>query len=87
MKIDEIKGKEIIDAEGNKIGTVSDVELDLKNRKIEGIVCREGGISSRVGMGDEKMVPCNMVDKIGDKVLLKRKSLSQEELDIITGGE
>jgi len=87
MKIDEIKGKEIVDANGDKIGEVSDVELDLRNRRIEGIVCRGGGISSKVGMGEERLVPCSMVDTIGDKVLLKSKGLSQEELDVITGGE
>lgn len=87
MKIDEIKGKEVIDNKGNKIGEVSDIELNLGSRRIEGIVFREGGISSKVGMGKEKTIPCDMVDKIGDKVLLKRKGLSQHELDIITGGE
>lgn len=87
MKINEIKGKEVIDNNGNKIGEVSDIELDLRNRRIEGIVFREGSISSKVGMGKEQTIPCNMIDKIGDKVLLKRKGLSQHELDVITGGE
>lgn len=87
MKINEIKGKEVIDDNGNKIGEVSDIELDLRNRRIEGIVYREGSISSKVGMGKEQTIPCDMVDKIGDKVLLRRKGLSQHELDVITGGE
>lgn len=88
MKIDEIKGKEVIDDQGNKLGEVSDVELDLMTRRVEGIVYREGGgVSAAVGMGKEMMVPCDRIDKIGDKVLLKRKGLSQHELDVITGGE
>ena len=87
MKIDEIKGKEVIDNNGNKIGEVSDIELDLRNRRIEGIIYREGGISSKVGMGKEQTIPCDMIDKIGDKVLLRRKGLTQHELDVITGGE
>lgn len=78
MKIEEIKGKEIVDANGNRIGEVSDIELDLRNRKIEGIVCRGGGISSKVGMGKEQLVPCNMVDTIGDKVLLKKSNNSKD---------
>jgi len=88
MKIDEIKGKDVIDAEGNKIGVVDDLELDLGNRRIEGIILREGGISAKVGMGEEKTIPCSMVDKIGDKILLRRGSAgSLHDLDVITGGE
>lgn len=88
MKINEIKGKDVIDAEGNKIGEVDDLELDLRNRRIEGIILREGSISAKVGLGEEKTIPCNMVDKIGDKVLLRRGSgRSLSDLDVITGGE
>jgi len=88
MKIDEIKGKDVINAEGNKIGEVDDLELDLMNRRIEGIILREGNISAKVGLGEEKTIPCSMVDKIGDKVLLRRGSgRSLNDLDVITGGE
>lgn len=87
MKIDDIKGKEVVDSEGNKIGEVEDIDLDLKSRRVEGLVLREGGISSKIGFGDKKTIPCDMVDKIGDKILLKGRGLTQEELDVITGGE
>ena len=87
MKIDEIKGKEVIDGKGNKIGEVEDIDLDLKNQRIEGLVLREGGITAKIKSGDTKTIPCNMIETIGDKVLLKKEPLSQEELDIITGGE
>ena len=87
MKIDEIKGKEVIDDKGNIVGEVEDIDLDFKNRKIEGLVLRESGITGKIGRGETKLIPCNMVDAIGEKVLLKGKPLSQEELDIITGGE
>lgn len=88
MKIDEIKGKEVIDGEGNKVGEVEDVDIDLRNRRIEGVILREGGLSAKLGLGDKRTVPCSMIDRIGDKVLLKRKKpLSQEDLDVITGGE
>ena len=87
MKIDEIKGKEVIDGKGNKIGEVEDIDLDLKNEKIEGLVLREGGIAAKIKVGDTRTIPCNMIETIGDKVLLKKEPLSQEDLDVITGGE
>lgn len=88
MKIDEIKGKEVIDGDGNKVGEVEDIDIDLRNRRVEGVVLREGGLSAKLGLGDKRTVPCSMIDRIGDKVLLKRKKpLSQEDLDVITGGE
>lgn len=88
MKIDDIKGKEVIDGAGNKIGEVEDLDLDLKNRSINGLVLREGGITAKIKSGDKRIIPCDMVDKIGDKVLLKKQGdLTQEDLDVITGGE
>jgi sporulation protein YlmC with PRC-barrel domain len=88
MKIDDIKGKEVIDSQGNRIGEVEDIDLNLRSRTIEGLVLREGGLTAKIGLGDKRTIPCNMVDKIGEKVLLKTKgSLSQHDLDVITGGE
>lgn len=88
MKIDDIKGKEVIDSKGNKIGEVEDIDLDLRNRRIEGLVLREGGLAGKIGRGDTKLIPCNMVDTIGEKILLKEgKPLSIHDLDVITGGE
>lgn len=88
MKIDEIKGKDVIDTEGNKIGEVEDLELDLSNRRIEGIVLREGSLSAKIGLGEQRTIPCSMVDKIGDKVLLRSgRGRSLQDLDVITGGE
>ena len=87
MKIDDIKGKEVIDGKGNKIGEVEDLDIDLKNQRIDGLVLREGGISARIRSSDTRKIPCSMIQTIGDKVLLKKESISQENLDVITGGE
>ena len=87
MKIDEIKGKEVIDEKGNVVGEVEDIDLDFRNRRIEGLVLREASITGKIGRGETKLIPCNMVDAIGEKVLLKGKPLTQEDLDVITGGE
>lgn len=88
MKIDDIKGKEVIDNKGNRIGEVEDIDLDLRRQRIEGLVLREGGLTAKIGLGDTRIIPCSMVKTIGEKVLLKEgKPLSQEDLDVITGGE
>lgn len=87
MKIDDIKGKEVIDDKGNIVGEVEDIDLDFKNLRIEGLVLRESGLTGKIGRGETKIIPCSMVDAIGEKVLLKGKPVTQEELDITTGEE
>lgn len=87
MKIDDIKGKEVIDGDGNKVGEVEDIDLDFRNRRIEGLILREGGLTGKLKSGDKRTIPCSMVDRIGDKILLKRKELTLHDLDVITGGE
>ncbi len=87
MKIDDIKGKEVIDDKGNSIGEVEDIDLNLRNRRIEGLVLREGGLTGKIGRGEKRIIPCDMIDTIGEKVLLKGKVLTQEDMDVITGGE
>ena len=87
VKVDDVKGKEVIDEKGNIVGEVEDIDLDFRNRRIEGLVLRESGLTGKIGRGETKVVPCNMIDAIGEKVLLKGKPLTQEDLDIITGGE
>ncbi|MGZ7095819.1 MAG: PRC-barrel domain-containing protein [Methanobacterium sp.] len=72
MKIDDIKGKEVIDGNGNKVGEVEDIDLDLRSQRIEGLVLREGGLAAKIKSGDTRTIPCNMIDTIGDKVLLKK---------------
>ena len=87
VKIDDIKGKEVIDDKGNIVGEVEDIDLDFKNLRIEGLVLRESGLTGKIGRGETKVVPCSMIDAIGEKVLLKGKPVTQEELDITTGEE
>jgi len=39
---------------------------------VTGIIAKEGIISSKLGRGEEKMISIDMIDAIGDKVILKR---------------
>ena len=72
MHAKDLSGKDIVDANGDKVGEVDDVEIDVMNKMVTGIIAREGSISAKLGMGKEKMISADMIDTIGDKVILKR---------------
>lgn len=74
MKIDDgLLGKEVIDASGDKVGIVKEVEWDFNSKMVESIELEEAGISSKIGLGEKKVVPINEVKEIGDKVLIKTR--------------
>jgi sporulation protein YlmC with PRC-barrel domain len=50
MKIvGELIGKEVIDASGDQVGVVKDVEWDFKSKMLESIELKEAGISAKIG--------------------------------------
>jgi sporulation protein YlmC with PRC-barrel domain len=61
MKIvDELKGKEVIDDKGNKVGNVNDVES---------LIVTEGvGPSAKIGRGEKRIIPYEKIHSIGEKV-------------------
>ena len=72
MKIsDDLKGKDVIDANGDKIGEISDVEWNPETNMVESFLVKEGA-AAKIGMGEEKIISFDDVDSIGDKVLLKK---------------
>lgn len=72
---DELKGKEVLNDEGDKIGEVSDVEWNPQTNMVESIIITEGGASAKVGMGKKREVAFNNVKTIGEKVLLKGRGV------------
>lgn len=68
--IDELKGKEVIDNQGNKVGDVSDVEWNQETNKVEQLLVSEGA-SAKIGISDKTKISIDDVDSIGEKVLLK----------------
>jgi len=64
MKSKELIGKEVIDAEARYMGTIKDVEIDLKRWIVTGIIVKTGFLRTKV-------VATSDIDKIGDKVMLK----------------
>lgn len=69
---DEIVGKNVIDESGDKVGEVEDIEVDLMNRRINGLILKEGGISSKLGLGEERMVSMDMIEAMGDEIRLRK---------------
>jgi sporulation protein YlmC with PRC-barrel domain len=79
MKIsDELIGKDVIDESGDQIGFVDDVVWDFKNNRVDSLILKEGGISAKIGLGDKKIVSYEMIETIGDKVLIKGRIFKEE---------
>jgi YlmC/YmxH family sporulation protein len=75
MKIaDELKGKEVIDAAGNKVGEINDVEWNPQTNRIESLIVTEGGASAKLGMGKKIEIDYSEIKTIGEKVLLNNTS-------------
>ena len=54
MKIsDELKGKEVIDENGDKVGEVSDVEWNPQMNMVESLLVSEGA-AAKIGVGEKK---------------------------------
>ena len=76
MKInDDFIGKEVVDKSGDQVGVVKDVEWNPETKNVTTILLEEGGISSKIGLGDKKRVPVEKIESIGDKVLIKGRLL------------
>ena len=64
MNSKELIGREVIDSEAKYLGTVKDVEIDLKKWTVTSIIVKTGFIR-------KKVILSNDIDKVGDKVILK----------------
>ncbi|MBO6122470.1 MAG: PRC-barrel domain-containing protein [Methanobrevibacter sp.] len=67
---DELFGKEVIDADVQIVGKVSDVVLDKDTYEITDLVLKRSGFSEQI-KASEDLVPMELVKVIGDKILLK----------------
>lgn len=68
MKAKDLNGKDILDANGNKVGEVDDIEIDPMTKMVTSVIAKEGGLMG----GDKKTIPVETIDVIGDNILLKR---------------
>lgn len=76
MKIrDNLIGKDVLDYTGHKIGEVDDIDVDFEGDRIDSIIVGEGKL---IGRGDKRIVPFNMVETVGERVILKRETGERE---------
>lgn len=67
---DELFGKEVLDADIQIVGKVTDVIFDKDSFEITDIVLKKTGISEQI-KASENIIPMELIKAIGDKILLK----------------
>ncbi|MGZ7070313.1 MAG: PRC-barrel domain-containing protein [Methanobacterium sp.] len=81
MKIDdELKGKDVIDDSGDKLGEISDVDWNPQINKVEYLIVSEGGLLG----GKKREIDYNLVKTIGEEVLLKKRSEIKGEEELLS---
>ena len=79
--VKEFIGKEVLSAEVEILGKVSDIDLDVDSNQIESLIVSGSGIQNTLKISNgELVIPFDTVDKIGDKVVLKSAFSEDEEL-------
>ena len=67
---DELFGKEVLDADIQIVGKVSDVIFDKDTFEVTDLVLKKTGFSEQI-KASEDVVPFELIKVIGDKILLK----------------
>lgn len=68
--VKELVGKEVLGNDIISMGKVVDVDLD--DNAIESIIVSKGGIQESLNISkSELVIPFDMINKIGDKIILK----------------
>ena len=84
--VKELVGKEVLGNDIISMGKVVDVEVDLGDNLIESIIVSKGGIQESLNISkSELVIPFDMINKIGDKIILKDvfdEELAQMEEEI-----
>ena len=72
MRIKEdLINKEVLDGGAELIGKVVDVVMDKDTFEVTDLVIKKTGIADQIKAGGENVVPSELVQVIGDKILLK----------------
>lgn len=64
MKASNLSGLEIIDSDARSVGSVNDLEIDVKSWMVTGLIIKTGLLK-------KTSISIQDIDKIGDKVVLK----------------
>jgi sporulation protein YlmC with PRC-barrel domain len=66
--------KEVIDSYGNVLGKVKDIAWDESTKEIKFFEIGTGGIMEMIGRGDKKILPFDIIDSIGEKILINTET-------------
>jgi YlmC/YmxH family sporulation protein len=74
LKISELQTKDVVNIiDGRKLGTVSDLEINLKHGRIDALVCPgPGKFFGLFSGGQDIVIPWTQIVKIGSDVILVR---------------
>lgn len=74
LKISELQTKDVVNiVDGRKLGSVSDLEINLKNGRIDALVCPgPGKFFGLFSGGKDIVIPWTQIVKIGSDVILVR---------------
>ncbi len=71
--IERVVGREVVDESAMVVGKVNDVELNLDERKIEGILLSKKGASKNLGLSKEELfIPYEDVEQFGDRLIIRK---------------
>jgi sporulation protein YlmC with PRC-barrel domain len=71
MHTSELLGKQVFDKNGNKVGKVVDIDVSLPQWTVNRIVLK-------IGMIKKLSIGIDIIDKVGDKIILK---ITRDELE------
>ena len=70
--VGELVGKEVLSSDIKLMGKVIDVDFDDLDATVESIIVSSGGLQETLNIRkSELVVPFDMIEKIGDKIILK----------------
>jgi sporulation protein YlmC with PRC-barrel domain len=78
----DMQGKEVVDSYGNVLGKVNNISWDKSNKEIKFFEIGTGGIMEMLGRGEKKILPFDIIETIGDKILIKTENSERTNEDI-----
>lgn len=60
------------------MGIVKEVEWNPQDNQVKFIVLEEGGLSAKLGLGENQRVPYEDITTIGEKVLIRGRLFPKE---------
>ena len=67
----DMHGKEVIDSYGNVLGKVNNISWDKSTNEIKFFEIGSGGLMEMLGRGEKKILPFDIIETIGEKILIK----------------